>query len=76
MSGKKSGKICPLFPVMISRDRVVLWAFFFDRFPSCVPFAFSISLYGRLNNDPQRNLGPNPRTLGMSPYMAKETLQM
>lgn len=75
MSGKKSGKICPLFPVMISKDRVVLWAILFLT-GFCVPFAFSISLYGRLINDPQRNLGPNSRPLGMSPYMAKETLQM
>ena len=32
--------------------------------------------YGRLNNGPQRHPHPDPRNLGMLPYMAKVTLQM
>ena len=51
-----------LFPVMISRDSGVLWGFLF-MIVFYVTFAFSISLCGRLNNGPQRYLGPNPWNL-------------
>ena len=52
MHGKKSRKTCPkLFPVMISGDHGVLWAFLLSMISFCVPFA--ISLCGRLNNGPK-----------------------